>query len=383
MLIYATPITWDLLKETDQRILANFVRVCNILVCRIVSINGLKEAHTHLLALVKEIEREYGPKKIFPNLHLCLHLCECSLDYRLLYVFWCFSTERMNGLLGLFHNSHRNIEQELMKIVQYNALLDKLTSHADQDLRLQESLEILKLRDFVRSLSIYDKYTDEDYKAFRLLSTTIEEGAAFGFEAFPGSFLGLLNENVSLPKNVLLLLTEFYCNTYGQNFTALSNIHNALEGSIPVLPQVSRFSRLRIGTEIFGSTLSSRHAKSAKILARFILSDDTTDTYIGQIQFFFKHNIDLKESLKMHYLAFIRWYKPSENRKTRFYFTIDDNVDSCNIKLWKDEFFEMGRDCIIPIHNILCQFVSGNFKVGQRNPKNYTAIIPINRKYHI
>ncbi|CAB5385246.1 unnamed protein product [Rhizophagus irregularis] len=173
-----------------------------------------------------------------------------------------------------------------MKIVQYNALLDELTSHTDQDLRLQESLEILKPRDSVESLSIYDKYTDEDYKAFRLLSTTIEEGAAFGFEAFPGSFLGPLNENVSLPKNVLLLLTEFYCNTYGQNFTALSNIHYALEGSIPVLPQDSRFSRLRIGMEIFGSTLSSRHAKSAKILACFILSDDTTDTYPGQIQFF-------------------------------------------------------------------------------------------------
>ncbi|CAB4474032.1 unnamed protein product [Rhizophagus irregularis] len=114
---------------------------------------------------------------------------------------------------------------------------DELTSHADQDLRLQESLEILKPRDSVGSLSIYDKYTDEDYKAFHLLSTTIEEGAAFGFEAFPGSFLGPSNENVPLPKNVLLLLTEFYCNTYGQNFTALSNIHNAPEGSIPVLPQ--------------------------------------------------------------------------------------------------------------------------------------------------
>jgi hypothetical protein len=102
MLIYATPITWDLLKETDQRILANFVRVCNILVCRIVSINGLKEAHMHLVAMVKEIEKAYRPKKISPNLHLCLHLCKCSLDYGPLYAFWCFSTERMNGLLGNF-----------------------------------------------------------------------------------------------------------------------------------------------------------------------------------------------------------------------------------------------------------------------------------------
>ncbi len=270
-----------------------------------------------------------------------------------------------------------------MKIIQYNALLDELTSHADQNLHLQESLEILKPRDSVGSLSIYDKYTDEDYKAFRLLSTTIEEGAAFGFETFPGSFLGPSNENVSLPNNILLLLADFYSNAYDRNFVALSHIHNASEDSIPVLPQVNQFSRLRIGTEIFGSTLSSRHAKSAKILARFILSDDTTDTYPGQVQFFFEHTVDLKEGPKTHYLAFVRWYKLAENRRIRFYFKIDNDTDSCNIELWNDEFFEMGRDCIIPIHNILCRFVSANFTVGQRNPKNYMAMIPINRKYHI
>ncbi len=106
ILIYATPITWDFLKEPDRRILANFVRVCNILVCRIVSISGLKEAHMRLVTMVKEIERTYGPNKISPNLHLCLHLCECSLDYGPLYAFWCFSTERMNGLLGNLQDVH-------------------------------------------------------------------------------------------------------------------------------------------------------------------------------------------------------------------------------------------------------------------------------------
>ncbi|CAB4431577.1 unnamed protein product [Rhizophagus irregularis] len=128
ILIYATSIIWDLLKESDRRILANFVRACNIL----------------------EIEKEYGPKKISPNLHLCLHICECSLDYGPLYAFWCYSMERMNGLLGSFHNSNRNIELELMKIIQRNALLDELTSHADQNSHIKESLEILRPRDSVR-----------------------------------------------------------------------------------------------------------------------------------------------------------------------------------------------------------------------------------------
>src|SRR2546429_7575356 len=41
-----------------------------------------------------------GPEKITSNMHLCLHICECALDYGLLYSFWCYSFERMNGLLG-------------------------------------------------------------------------------------------------------------------------------------------------------------------------------------------------------------------------------------------------------------------------------------------
>ena len=100
MLVYATTITWDLLSNDDRLILSYFVRACNILVCRIISKSGLKEAHRFLLSMVMLIEKIYGPEKITPNMHLCLHICECALDYGPLYTFWCYSFERMNGLLG-------------------------------------------------------------------------------------------------------------------------------------------------------------------------------------------------------------------------------------------------------------------------------------------
>jgi hypothetical protein len=268
-----------------------------------------------------------------------------------------------------------------MKIIQNNTILDELTSHADQTRHLQESLGILKSNDSVGSLFIY---TDKDYQTFRLLSANIEEGVAFGTEPFLGSFLGPSKKDASLQQDILLLLADFYHNTYDKNFITLSHLHNASDESIPVLPKVNQFSRLKIGTEIFGSMLSSRHAKSAKILARFILSDNTSDTYPGQIQFFFEHTIWLPKGPKTHYLAFVRWYRPAENHKIRFHCKIDkDDNKTCNIELWKPEFYEMGRDCIIPIHNILCRFVSGSFEVGQKNPKKYMSIIPINRKFHI
>lgn len=100
MLIFAIPITWSFLGYIDRKILAYFVRACKILTNRELQKNMLNEAFTRLIEMNKLIEQKYGQEKISPNLHLCLHICECALDYGPLSSFWCYSFERMNGILG-------------------------------------------------------------------------------------------------------------------------------------------------------------------------------------------------------------------------------------------------------------------------------------------
>jgi hypothetical protein len=98
--IYATVSLWEHLPEKDQKILTYFIRICSILVSRILEVDLMNEAHKRLIEVVKLIEEHYGRGKITPNLHLSLHLNECSYDFGPLYTFWCFSFERMNGILG-------------------------------------------------------------------------------------------------------------------------------------------------------------------------------------------------------------------------------------------------------------------------------------------
>jgi len=100
ILIYATPLMWDLLDDADREILGNFVRACSLLVCRIIDNNALREAHDRLLSMARLIEENYGPEFITPNIHLSLHISECCNDYGPVYTFWCYSFERMNGILG-------------------------------------------------------------------------------------------------------------------------------------------------------------------------------------------------------------------------------------------------------------------------------------------
>ena len=98
--VYATVSLWKHLPDVDRKILTRFVKICTILVGRIVQSNLIDEAHQKLVEIVKIIEQNYGRDMITPNLHLSLHLCECAKDFGPLYAFWCFSFERMNGVLG-------------------------------------------------------------------------------------------------------------------------------------------------------------------------------------------------------------------------------------------------------------------------------------------
>src|SRR5271156_104102 len=244
ILVYATSITWDLLKKSEDRmILANFVRACNILVCRSVSKDGLEEAHDRLLTMVKLIEEDYGPEKITPNLHLCLHICECALDYGPLYSFWCFSYERMNGLLGnyhtfiksnqiyryfidiyyfifigSFHSSNRKIEPELLKIIQNNSLLDQFFASSKDHPHLSKCSTLLAPKKTTGSLAIHNELDGFDYREFLSMSRNIEQMAATGTKLFLGVFLGPKKMNKDLPDEVLELLVEYYHNAYNKEF---------------------------------------------------------------------------------------------------------------------------------------------------------------------
>ena len=67
ILIYATLLMWNFLNVSNRKILANFVRVCSLLVCRIIDENALREAHDRLLVVNQLIEEHYGQEMITPT----------------------------------------------------------------------------------------------------------------------------------------------------------------------------------------------------------------------------------------------------------------------------------------------------------------------------
>ena len=257
-----------------------------------------------------------------------------------------------------------------------NSFLQYFLSKYDNDF-LHTLFDIIKPKKSAGSLAALDEFESDEYENFIRLSR-IEDDSASGTEPFPGELMNPFCET-RLPNEILKLLVEFYNNLYDNHFILILSVRGSSNDNV-VNSIIEQYGRLRIGEDIFGSVQAARHEKSSYILARFVQSDATIDTYPGQVQFFFEHTIYLNGNPSTHSLAFVKWYKPVQDHTIRYHCQVDDDIKLCNMELWSNEFYNVGRDSIIPIHNILGKFIKYKFYVGIKKPKEYMAVIPLNKK---
>ena len=151
-----------------------------------------------------------------------------------------------------------------------------------------------------------DEFGSEEMERFLLYSQDIKESPIYGCESFPGEMLGHSSENILMLDEMINVIVEYYKATYIR-YNFWRPFREGPNDSIIICVKMSQFGRCRIGSEIFGSKMSSRHVKSSFVLAKFITEDDNVDCYPGQIQYFFKHTVNLPNNEPAeHFLAYIR-----------------------------------------------------------------------------
>jgi hypothetical protein len=260
----------------------------------------------------------------------------------------------------------------------FDSQIDSIISSGSIEVK---GLELLDNHPSIGSLSDTDQFSTDEIHRFWMNSRNIRESNVSGSETFPGEFLKPSSNNIILSSEMLDLMVEYYMATYSM-LEFRKPFDEDSENAITIRVKINQFGRCRIGSEIFGSSMSLRHVKSSYILAKFITNDGTVDCYPGQVQYYFTHIVDLPSRSAEHFLAYIRWYQPAGSPNIRYYFR--DDEETCNVELWDTDFYPESRDCIIPVHHILGRFVPVNYQIStRRNAKEYLAINPINRKYHL
>ena len=182
--------------------------------------------------------------------------------------------------------------------------------------------------------------------------------------------LGPYYENVILPDNIFDLLKAYYHDVYGSQQQ--------------INPTIVQFGRLRLGSDIYGATISPRYENRSFIQAKFLgQTDNTVDIYPGKVQFFFQHVAMVNNRPKTHHLAYVRWYQPHKTK--RFDFALQNEQQLCAAEIWSQTFYPMRRDCIIPVQMILSRFIPYSMNLMSRNNRQYNVlvVIPINKRFHI
>jgi hypothetical protein len=167
-----------------------------------------------------------------------------------------------------------------------------------------KGLDILDTRPSVGSISEPDEFTSVEMERYLLYSQNIKESPIAGCEAFPGEMLGPSSEKVIMSSEMLDIMVDYYNATYPEN-NFRKPFGEGPEDSIIIRVRMNQFGRCRIGSEIFGSKMSSRHVKSSFVTAKFITIDDDVDVYPGQVQYYFTHTIDLPNGPAEHFLAYV------------------------------------------------------------------------------
>jgi len=208
-------------------------------------------------------------------------------------------------LVGSYPSSGRNIEPELLRIIQQNCRLDELII-ANQSDELNEVLGLVKPRPTAGSLAMYDGFDSSELHQFRQNFRIESDITITGSENFPGEMLTPRNDRVSLPDDIYELLVHYYNDAYDWEFVTIAGASDKLileeesEDFIVVLPNITQHGRIRIGSEIFGANIASRYRKNSYILAKFIQDNESIDTFPGEVQFYFTHTIDLPTGSKTH-----------------------------------------------------------------------------------
>ncbi|CAB4487545.1 unnamed protein product [Rhizophagus irregularis] len=371
IMIYSTPILWDMLDNNDRKILGHFVRACNLLVARFITEDDLREAQERLKDMAHLIERTYGPEFITSNIHLALHIPDCCRDYDSIYSFWLFPYERLNGYIGSYPNSNRQIEPELMRIVLKNTLINYHLSYKWSSGLLKESLSLIMPKQAVGSLAFMAE-KDELQHFLSMRHNTSTFSKIYGTERLPGQMLNPSCFKVIIPLELRRFLYEWYSILYEKE-------QNEILGFMDLV--IDQHARIQIGAEIFGSMISGHQEKNVTILAKWKASnDDSVDIYPGDVQYYFEHTLRLPEGPRKHLLAYVKWYKSAPFSDIRFKHRFIEPEIS-NIELWQAEYFQEGCDSIIAVHRILCR--ATKFKSVCVGKRKYLSIIPLNRKFNL
>ena len=306
-LIYAIPCLWELLPPESYESIRLLCEIVKIIVQPALTNADISRLDCLIKSHHQCFEKNYGRFEVSVNYHMALHIPDMIKDFGPPHSFWCFSFERMNGVLSGLPNSNHHIEQELftkfLKDVDIGSVLppDPLVTrwpHLDDILPVEREVPSLAVHPSLlnfRIKSMFATYSQNRYD----LQQSIDKGdiTVLGFE-WKVEYLPPSRLDVQITRDFYLKLLYFYEHLYE-------------ESSISLLPRIDKHARCLVNGLTLSSDLNGSD-RSSIVKAYFAIIDSEPYPYFGIVRFFFKSsviitdNVSSSDHTKSHDLAYVQ-----------------------------------------------------------------------------
>jgi len=325
----------DVLPERDFKCWQTYVLACRTICKPFITLIDINTGDFLLIKFCKEVEKIYGATAIKPNMHLHGHLKECMMDYGPLYGFWCFSFERYNGLLGGFKTNNRSPEIQIMR--KFNVLTFCYDFTPPEQYKDEFMVFVGNDSDETSSM-----YTDSNVSRQLLKAVNCPLGdfdwGDVSFITLPGAFT-----RGTLDKADTECLRKVYQLLYP----------NISFSSVPIHRVIKKYGIISVGAETYGSKMSCRSLKSARIRAAYAGADGKICRSLvirpGCVNVYFKHEIKVNDTWKHHVFAVVNWYCEHPNK----------HLYGNPIEVWRNNAYEPGGpSSFLPVQRICGKFAA-------------------------
>ena len=297
-LIYSMFCLKGLIPDNHLRCWQTFVLACQYLCSHVMSKTDIFKADILFVKFGVTFERLYGRKAVTPNMHLHFHLKECVIDCGPVHAFWCFSSERFNGILGAMQVNGRCVVVQLMrKLLARRFVWDVKFPAEFQDNFMPYFAQ--ERKDLPKSLIV--KNSTQLFNSACCLNLGDFHWSDLALVGLPNTF-----KHFVLDADELKLLLDCYKTLYPRK-------------QIKISSSVARkYLNIMLGTEKFGSKMDCRNLRSARIIASWTAEDGSIDvsapSRTGVVNCYIVHSVKLNGELFQHAFAVVWWYKTDDDQ---------------------------------------------------------------------
>lgn len=233
---------------------------------------------------------------------MALHIPDIIADYGPAHGYWCFSYERMNGILANTPNNNHNIEPQILTKILTQFCIDEIqlpTFNFGAEMCVPNALrDIVCDRNRDESCSSIDKVE-------LMLSLLPEKRFEFQRKIDQG--------NVTMWP--IKLLRPSKCNVKVDDIfyqQILDFCKATYDVEVYVLPKIDKYGRCFVNGQTFSSDYSCTE-RGSLVKALFVLEENSAlHPYFGIVRFFFQVHLKLKDNynntvIQDHVLAYVTW----------------------------------------------------------------------------